>query len=299
MDIYKDITLILVTYRSEKLILKNLEVLKKFPVIIVDNSNSHELDLIVRKYNNIKLIKSSKNLGYGKANNLAVNSAITSFILIINPDIILDEDAINNLFKSFLKDPDKIGILGPSLYDKNMNRRTNGSKSYINQLKGHKVSSKSNNIPFDETCCEFLMGCCYLMKRDFFNILGGFDTNFFMYYEDCDLCDRSLQKGKYIMEVPAAKLIHLENASSKKNLFTNTKLSLIHKISSYIYLKKNTNFRYLTLHIIKNFIDYFQRIFVNLILFKFKKAFKNLLRCISLLLYVSSMYKILYKIWSV
>ena len=83
MDIYKDITLILVTYRSEKLILKNLEVLKQFPVIIVDNSNSDELDLIVRKYNNIKLIKSSKNLGYGKANNLAVNSAITSFILII------------------------------------------------------------------------------------------------------------------------------------------------------------------------------------------------------------------------
>ena len=299
MDIYKDITLILVTYRSEKLILKNLEVLKKFPVIIVDNSNSHELDLIVRKYNNIKLIKSSKNLGYGKANNLAVNSAITSFILIINPDIILDVDSINNLFKSFLKDPDKIGILGPSLYDKDMNRRTNGSKSYINQLKGDKVSNKSNNIPIDETCCEFLMGCCYLMKRDFFNILGGFDTNFFMYYEDCDLCDRSLQAGKYLMEVPSAKLIHLENSSSKKKFLTNTKLSLIHKISSYIYLKKNTSFRFLTLHIIKNFIDYFQRFFVNLLIFRFKKSFKNLLRFISLLLYVTSLYKILYNFWRV
>ena len=217
MDIYKDITLILVTYRSERLILRNLEVLKQFPVIIVDNSNSDELDLIVHKYNNIKLIKSSKNLGYGKANNLAIKSAITSFILIVNPDIILNVDSINNLFKSFLKDPDNIGILGPSLYDKDMNRRTNGSKSYINQLKGLKVSNIPNNIPLDETCCEFLMGCCYLMKRDFFNILGGFDTNFFMYYEDCDLCDRSLQKNKYIMEVPAAKLIHLENASSKKN----------------------------------------------------------------------------------
>ena len=187
MDIYKDITLILVTYRSEKLILKNLEVLRRFPVIIVDNSNSNELDLIVQKYNNIKLIKSSKNLGYGKANNLAIKSAVTSFILIVNPYIILDVGSINNLLKSFLKDPDKIGILGPSLYDEDMNRRTNGSKSYVNQLKGHKVSNKSNNIPSDETCCEFLMGCCYLMKRDFFNILGGFDTNFFMYYEDCDL----------------------------------------------------------------------------------------------------------------
>ena len=67
------------------------------------------------------------------------------------------------------------------------------------------------------------------MKRDFFNILGGFDTNFFMYYEDCDLCDRSLQKDKYIMEVPAAKLIHLENASSKKKFFTSSFLSSLIK----------------------------------------------------------------------
>ena len=299
MDIYKDITLILVTYRSEKLILKNLEILKKFPVIIVDNSNSNELGLIVHKYNNIKLIKSSKNLGYGKANNLAIKSAVTSFILIVNPDIILDEGSINNLLKSFLKDPDKIGILGPSLFDEDMNRRTNGSKSYLNQLKGHKVSNKSNNIPLGETCCEFLMGCCYLMKRDFFNILGGFDKNFFMYYEDSDLCDRCLQEGRYIMEVPSAKLIHLENSSSKKNFFTNTKLSLIHKISSYIYLKKNTSFRYLTLHIIKNFIEYFQRFVVNLLILRFKKSFKNLLRIISLLLYITSLYKILYNFWRV
>ena len=89
MDIYKDITLILVAYRSEELILSNLEVLKMFPVIIFDNSNSDELNLIVKNYKNIKLIKSSKNLGYGKANNLAVSYATTSFILIVNPDIIL------------------------------------------------------------------------------------------------------------------------------------------------------------------------------------------------------------------
>ena len=83
----------------------------------------------------------------------------------------------------------------------------------------------------------------------------------------------------------------------KKKKFTDTKLSLIHKISSYIYVKKNTNFRFLILLIIKNFIDYLQRIFVNLLMFRFKKSFKNLLRFISLLLYVTSLYKILYKFW--
>ena len=198
MNIYKDITLILVTYRSEKLILKNLDILKKFPVIIVDNSNSDRLNSIIEKFNNIKLIRSNKNLGYGIGNNLAISHSKTPFILIVNPDIILNESSIKTLFDSFLDDSENIGILGPSLYDQNMNRRTNGSISYIDHLKGIKISNSHNNIPLGNTCCEFLMGCCYFMKRDFFNSLGGFDKNFFMYFEDNDLCDRAIKKGKYI-----------------------------------------------------------------------------------------------------
>ena len=293
MDIYKDITLILVTYRSEKLIQRNLKVLKKFPTIIVDNSNSSELEFIVKEYENIKFIKSTKNLGYGKANNLAVSYSTTPFILIVNPDIILNENSISFLLAEFLKDPENIGLLGPSLYDEQMNRRTNGSKSYISQLKGNKVSNKTNNIPSNNICCEFLMGCCYLMKRDFFISLKGFDESFFMYFEDCDLCDRTIQNGKYIMEVTSAKMIHLENSSSKKKILTNSKLALIHKISSYIYLKKNVNFKYLLFHLIKNFIDYFFRIFINLIFLRFSKFYKNLLRMISLLLFITLIYKII------
>ena len=299
INIYKDITLILVTYRSEKLIIKNLEVLKKFPVIIIDNSNSDELEKIIFDYGNIDLIKSSKNLGYGAANNLAVSKALTPFILIINPDILINEDSISDLFKNFLNDPDNIGILGPSLYDQKMYRRTNGTISYLDQLNGVNVSNLSNNIPSYNTCCKFLMGCCYLMRRDFFNSLGGFDENFFMYFEDNDLCDRTLKKGKYIMEVPSSKFIHLENASSKKKFLTDTKLSIIHKISSYIYLKKNNKVRFLIFHIIKNFIDYLQRFIVNLIIFKPKKSFKNFLRLVSIILYITLLYKIVYKIWKI
>ncbi len=298
-NIYKDITLILVTYRSESLILKNLEVLKKFPVVIIDNSNSDELEKIILNYKNIDLIKSSKNLGYGVANNLGVSKATTPFILIINPDILINEDAICELFKNFLNDPQNIGILGPSLYDENMNKRTNGTISYLDQLNGVKVSNLSNNIPSYNTCCKFLMGCCYFMRKDFFNSLGGFDKNFFMYFEDNDLCDRTLKKGKYIMEVPSSKFIHLENSSSKKNFLTDTKLSIIHKVSSYIYFKKNNDFRFLIFHVIKNFIDYFQRFIINLIIFKPKKSYKNFLRLISIILYVTLLYKVVYKVWNI
>ena len=298
-SIYEDITLIIVTYRSEKLIQKNIGILKKFPTIIVDNSNSKELEKIIFNYKNVDFIRSSINLGYGAANNLAISRATTPFILIVNPDILINEDAINDLFKNFLNDPENIGILGPSLYDQNMNRRTNGTISYLDQLDGVKVSNLSNNIPSYNTCCKFLMGCCYLMRRDFFNSLGGFEKKFFMYFEDNDLCDRTLNKGKYIMEVPSSKFIHLENASSKKNFLTDTKLSIIHKVSSYIYFKKNNDVRYLIFHVIKNFIDYFQRFIINLIIFKPKNSYKNFLRLISIILYITMLYKIVYKIWNI
>jgi GT2 family glycosyltransferase len=133
------------------------------------------------------------------------------------------------------------------------------------------------------------------MNKDFFLSLGGFDKDFFMYFEDNDLCDRVINKGKYIMEVPLSKFIHLENSSTKKKFFTETKLSIIHKISSYIYLKKNTNFNFLIIHICKNFFDYLQRFFVNLLFFRFKKSYKNFLRLISIVLFISFSYKLLYK----
>ena len=87
-SIYEDITLIIVTYRSEKLIQKNIEILKKFPTIIVDNSNSKELEKIIFNYKNIDFIRSSINLGYGAANNLAISRATSSEYAFISSRII-------------------------------------------------------------------------------------------------------------------------------------------------------------------------------------------------------------------
>ena len=299
MNIFNDLTLIIVCYRSEKLIKKNLNILKKFKVIIVDNSNSSKLETLVESIDNIKLIKSVKNLGYGRAVNLGVKYVNTSFILIVNPDLILNESSINELFNVFLNDKNNIGILAPSLFNEKMQNTSHGSISYLEKLKGKKISKSIDNVAEGNLCCRFLMGSCYLLKRDFFNSLGGFDLSFFMYFEDNDLCDRSIEAGKYIMEVPSSKFIHLGNSSTEQKKFTGTKLSIIHKISSYIYLQKKTSIIFLICHIIKNFFDYSQRLIFNLLKLRFNKSYKNLLRLISILLYITSIYKIMYNIWKI
>jgi GT2 family glycosyltransferase len=239
MSFYQDITIIIVSYKSEKLIIRNLETLKKFPTIIINNSKSNKFSPLINDFENIKLITPDLNLGYGKANNLGVNKSKTPYVLIVNPDILLNEKLINTLYSEFLNYNDNVGVIGPSLYDSNMKRRTNGSISHVKKIKGRKLSNSLNNIPENNMCCDFLVGCCLFMKRDFFLELGGFDKNFFMYFEDNDLCDRIIKKGKTVVEAPSAKVIHLENSSSKKNFFQNCKLAIIHKISEYIYLKKN------------------------------------------------------------
>ena len=294
MNFYKDITIIIVSYKSEKMIIRNLEIIKKFPTIIINNSRSDKFNTLIDNFKNIKLITPDLNLGYGKANNLGVNQSKTPYFLIVNPDILLNEKLINTLYSTFLNYNNDIGVVGPSLYDSNMKRRTNGSISHVKKIRGSKLSSSINNIPEDNMCCDFLVGCCLFMKRDFFIELGGFDKDFFMYFEDNDLCDRIIKNGKTVVEVPSAKVIHLENSSSKKDSLQNYKLAIIHKISEYIYLKKKISLIDLIIIITKHAVDYLQRFIVNLLFFKFKKSIKNFLRLVSIFLYITMLHKLFF-----
>ncbi len=293
MSIYNDITLIIVCFNSYKLIKKNLSEISKFKTIIVDNSKSDEIRLLVKGVKNIKYIKTKKNLGYGKGNNLGVSESKTPFILILNPDILVESKSIKILYNSYFN-YENVGILAPSLYDNNNNRRSNGSLSYINKEKISKKNILNNQKAEGNTCYQFVVGCAFLIKKDFFDKIGGFDKDLFMYFEDNDICDKTLEKNKSIIEIPESKMIHLQGLSADNSFLQSCKLSIIHKVSEYIYYKKKTNFLNLYRKILVNFFDYFQRFLVNLLLLRFEKSFKNFLRIISIFLYLSHTYKLMY-----
>ena len=293
MSIYNDITLIIVCFNSYKLIKKNLSEISKFKTIIVDNSKSDEIRLLVKGVKNIKYIKTKKNLGYGKGNNLGVSESKTPFILILNPDILVESESIKILYNSYFN-YENVGILAPSLYDNNNNRRSNGSLSYINKEKISKKNILNNQKAEGNTCYQFVVGCAFLIKKDFFDKIGGFDKDLFMYFEDNDICDKTLEKNKSIIEIPESKMIHLQGLSADNSFLQSCKLSIIHKVSEYIYYKKKTNFLNLYRKILVNFFDYFQRFLVNLLLLRFEKSFKNFLRIISIFLYLSHTYKLMY-----
>ena len=291
MSIYKDITIIIVCYKSYNLIKKNLDALKIFNTILVDNSNCKKTHDLVKNLSNIRFIKTDKNLGYGQANNLGISYAKTEFILILNPDVIINESSILALYGKIFE-YDNIGILAPSLYSQTNERRTNGSKSFLTK-KGFNKSNKNNNFAVGDTCYDYVIGCAFFMKRDFFNKLGGFDKDFFMYFEDNEICDRVYKFQKIVVETPSSKMIHIEGGSSKISFKVSCKLSIIHKISEFIYLDKNLSKFIIYKSLFIQLFDYTQRMIFNFLIFKFKKSFKNLLRILSIALYITSLYKLI------
>ena len=222
MNIYNEITIIIVCFNSYKLIQKNLSEISKFKTIIVDNSKSDEIRSLVQEVKNIKYIKTKKNLGYGKGNNLGVSESKTPFVLILNPDILVESVSIEILYKSYFS-YENIGILAPALYDNSNNRRSNGSLSYINREKINKKNILNNQKAEGNTCYQFAVGCAFLIKKDFFDEIGGFDKDLFMYFEDNDLCDKTIEKNKSIIEIPDSKMIHLQGLSVDSSFLQNCK----------------------------------------------------------------------------
>ena len=99
---YNQITVGIVTFRSENVIFNCLKSIKKIKnIIIFDNSNDEILKKkIKKKYPKIKIILSKKNLGYGAANNKIIKKSKTSFVFILSPDVILKKNCEKNLLKS-------------------------------------------------------------------------------------------------------------------------------------------------------------------------------------------------------
>lgn len=291
MNLYNDLTLIIVCYKSFNLIKKNFDNLKLFQTIIVDNSNCDKTYNLVKDCNNIKFIKTSKNLGYGKANNLGVSFAKTKYILILNPDILIDKKSILALYNK-INVYDDVGVLAPSLYSETNKRRTNGSRSFLTR-KLYKNIRNIDNFASGDTCYDYVIGCALFMKRSFFNKIKGFDKDFFMYFEDNEICDRVYKFHKIVIETPSSKMIHIEGKSSEESFIINCKLSIIHKISEFIYLNKNLSKIDTYKDLIIQLIDFSQRMVFNFLIFRFRKSFKNFLRILSIVLYVTSLYKLI------
>ncbi|MCU0680089.1 MAG: glycosyltransferase family 2 protein [Planctomycetes bacterium] len=236
-----DISIIIVNYKSKDKLLRCLDSIKiadwsslNYEIIVVENNSGDNLSEI-SQYPNTNLLVSSKNLGMGGGNNYGLRIARGEYVLILNPDTIVQKSAIKVLY-NYLKSHEEVGIVGPQLFypDNTLQfscfqfprliipllRRT-FLGDYFKEIREGFTMSFVDHSKIMEV--DWLMGSCFLMKRDFAVKLGHkkrggevFDEYYFMYFEDIDLCRRTWSAGKKVIYNPEAVVIHDHQRASAK-----------------------------------------------------------------------------------
>ena len=292
MTIINEITIVMSCYNSFEIIKKNVLKLNKIKTIVVDNSRDYKLKKLLTDYPNIQYFDMQYNAGFAKANNYGAKKVKTKYLFICNPDITFEIENLCNLANKF-NIYKNLGIAGPSLYDEFSNRERNSSINKIktitkrNPLEKKIMSQIQECYPNCDFCADYIIGCSMMFRTNFFNNeLKGFDEDFFIFYEDNNICDKSYILKKTVMEFPDIKMTHQKNTSGNYNFFLKTKMAYHHKLSEYIYFKKNIKKSSLYSILILNFFDYLQRFIKNIFFLKFNKSFKNILRVYSIVYFL-------------
>jgi O-antigen biosynthesis protein len=202
-----------------------------FEVIVVDN-NSPDRDIESFKdlFPYVKFHYLTTNLGFAQANNYAADYALGEYLVFLNPDTILIDDFISPII-SFSKEHSLVGACGPVLLnkDKSFQDSTGIELGYIYELSEAfmliRFLRKIYNIWFyfkinqhDPFEIKWLSAACLLISKKIFYDVGKFNSEFFLNYEDIDLCQRVRELGFRNICFPDLKCIHLDQKSQTKDL---------------------------------------------------------------------------------
>jgi len=248
----KRVTGCVVTHNNIHAIEKTVESLLEntkgvdFKLFVVDNSSTDGTpELIREKYPAVELIETGENRGFGAGHNTVLERLDSDYHAIINPDIDIQEDVVAEL-AAFLDGNEDIGLVSPRIcfpdgrpqilgkrnptlrYLAASRLRGSGAPGKI--LREYAMLDEDDSKPFD---IENATGCFMLLRTGLFKQAGGFDENYFMYFEDCDLTRTIKQRARTVF-CPYATVYHVWGRDSKKD----PKLMFIQFKSMLYYFRK-------------------------------------------------------------
>jgi len=229
------LSVLIVTYNSAPLLRPCLDSLlvQNVPnteIIVVDNaSRDDSVALIRRHYPSVKLIASDHNLGFGNANNLALQQADGDFIVLLNPDATLEPNCLQRAMRHMQQNP-LVGMGGGLLQGQHHEWQPSARQfpSLLNEflvLSG--LANRFPQSPFfgrsdrswadsqQAAVVDWVPGAFAILRRDLIDRIGLFDPRFFLYYEEVDLCRRIHQAGYTVQYWPDLVITHIGGASSE------------------------------------------------------------------------------------
>lgn len=224
------VSILIINYNTSHLLLQCVDSIHKhvkgvdYEIIVADNNSSKEERQILRDDKRFVLLELNENLGFGKANNAAAKYAKGDYLLLLNPDTVLLNDAVTLLYH-YLTAHQEVGICGGNLYDGNMLPTHSFHRLYPSLISEVDFAMGQifrrlrygKNAQFNNTSqpieVAMITGADLMIRRNVWEQLYGFDPSFFMYGEDADLCLRCKVLGYKVVSVPKAHIKHLEGKS--------------------------------------------------------------------------------------
>ncbi len=229
-----ELSIIIISYNTKKITencLKSIEdslrqSLLSYEIIIVDNASNDGSQTQISKLKsqnhnlNLKTIFNTRNVGFAKANNQGFRQADGKYILFLNSDTIVLDNAIEKLLSFYTKNELTIQFLGGKLLNQNHSPQPSCGPFYSLPVVFGALFLKGDYwgltrfSPNTVKEVDWISGACILTKKEYYEAIGGFDEQIFMYMDEVDFLYRAKQKGYRVFFYPDAEFIHLGSASS-------------------------------------------------------------------------------------
>ena len=199
-----------------------------FEVLVSDNgSTDGSLEFIRQNHPDVRVLENGANLGFAKGNNVGIRASTADYVLILNPDTIIHDGALDRLVQFADKHPEA-GAFGCRVLNPDGTYQTSARlfptvrRYWVSALGLKKLANVSRMFLYEdyprwfgetERPVDWQSGCCVMFRGDLLRSLGGFDEQFFYHFEEVDLCRRVWSSGHPILFTPDAVITHLGGQS--------------------------------------------------------------------------------------
>jgi len=199
---------------------------QRLELIVVDNDSSDgSVEAIRQRFPKVKVIAQTENRGFAGGVNPGIRAATHPLILLLNTDAHTSRESIEEAAWYMVKHPE-VGVLGPQILSPERSPQPSAWREPsliwlaldavgLNKLKSFNFE-RYHERPFAEPAeVDCVSGCAMMIRRDLMNELGGFDEDYFMYFEETDFCVRVRRAGNRVHHAPVGEFVHEEGGTSK------------------------------------------------------------------------------------
>lgn len=252
----QEVTIIIVNYNTTSMLQACIDSIVEYShgisyqIVVVDNASQPEQVEPLRHDKRILLIESERNLGFGRANNLALTKATGKYILFLNPDTLLRNNAVKMLYDYATHSDEPLAAIGCVLEDlTGQPVHSFGSFPKVHDMWRkllfvpigkalHIYSEPPVVLPEHSMTVDYVTGADLFVARSVLDQCGAFNPAFFMYYEETEMQHRFVAHGYRNVVIRGPRIVHAEGGSSEQSGVSRfLRDTLRQERSLYIYFR--------------------------------------------------------------